>query len=253
VFVRTARRHGGVAGDAHVEKELSMPYEFHFELVMQSLDRLLWGAALTIRLSALSMVLGLAVGVCAAVILKNGPAYARAAVRAYVEIIRSTPFLVQLFIIYFGLPSLGLQLDANGAALVAMTVNLGAYAAEIVRAGIGAVHPSQLEAAQALGMTRWQVMRHVVLLPALEKVYPALASQFTLMMLASSVVSAISAEELTAAAHLLDAETFRSFEIYIVVMVLYILLALLFRFSFWVLGQIVFKRRRRLGAVRMGA
>lgn len=104
-----------------------------------------------------------------------------------------------LFIIYFGLPSLGLQLDANGAALVAMTVNLGAYAAEIVRAGIGAVHPSQLEAAQALCMTRWQVMRHVVLLPALEKVYPALASQFTLMMLASSVVSAISAEELTAA------------------------------------------------------
>ncbi|MEG2029665.1 MAG: amino acid ABC transporter permease [Janthinobacterium sp.] len=230
-----------------------MPYEFHFELVMQSLDRLLWGAALTIRLSAMAMVLGLAVGVCAAVILKNGPAYARAVVRAYVEIIRSTPFLVQLFIIYFGLPSLGLQLDANGAALVAMTVNLGAYAAEIVRAGIGAVHPSQLEAAQALGMTRWQVMRHVVLLPALEKVYPALASQFTLMMLASSVVSAISAEELTAAAHLLDAETFRSFEIYIVVMVLYILLALLFRFGFWVLGQIVFKRRRRLGAARMGA
>ena len=112
-----------------------MPYEFHFELVMQSLDRLLWGAALTIRLSALAMVLGLAVGVCAAVILKNGPAYARALVRAYVEVIRSTPFLVQLFIIYFGLPSLGLQLDANGAALVAMTVNLGAYAAEIVRAG----------------------------------------------------------------------------------------------------------------------
>jgi polar amino acid transport system permease protein len=90
----------------------------------------------------------------------------------------------------------------------------------------------------------------VVLTPALEKVYPALASQFTLMMLASSIVSAISAEELTATANLLDAETFRSFEIYLVVMVLYILLALLFRLAFWLIGLVVFKRRRRLGVAR---
>jgi polar amino acid transport system permease protein len=230
-----------------------MPYEFQFNVVVQAMDRLLWGALLTIKLSALSMVCGLAVGIFCAVMLKNGPKFARVCVRAYVEVIRSTPFLVQLFIIYFGLPAMGVQLEANGAALVAMTINLGAYAAEIVRAGIGAVHPSQVEAAHALGMTRWQVMRHVVLTPALEKVYPALASQFTLMMLASSVVSAISAEELTAAAHLLDAETFRSFEIYIVVMVLYIALALLFRCGFWALGLIAFKRRRRLGVARAGA
>lgn len=229
-----------------------MPYEFQFEVVLQGLDKLLHGALLTIRLSALSMVLGLAVGIFAAVILKNGPRFARLCVRTYVEVIRSTPFLVQLFIIYFGLPSIGVQLDASYAALIAMTINLGAYAAEIVRAGIGAVHPSQIEAALALGLTRCQVMRHVVLTPALEKVYPALASQFTLMMLASSVVSAISAEELTAAAHLLDSETFRSFEIYVVVMVLYILLALLFRCSFWLLGLIVFKRRRRCGVARAG-
>ena len=229
-----------------------MPYEFHFDVVMQGMDKLLLGALLTIKLSGLSMLLGLALGIFCAVILKNGSRIPRLCVRTYVEVIRSTPFLVQLFIIYFGLPSIGVQLDANDAALIAMTINLGAYAAEIVRAGIGAVHPSQIEAAQALGMTRWQVMRHVVLTPALEKVYPSLASQFTLMMLASSVVSAISAEELTAAAHLLDSETFRSFEIYIVVMLLYILLALLFRSGFWVLGLIVFKRRRRLGAARAG-
>lgn len=229
-----------------------MPYEFHFGVVMQGIDKLLLGALLTIKLSALSMVLGLAVGISCAIVLKNGSRIARLCVRSYVEVIRSTPFLVQLFIIYFGLPTIGVQLDASDAALAAMTINLGAYSAEIVRAGIGAVHPSQVEAAQALGMTRWQVMRHVVLTPALEKVYPALASQFTLMMLASSVVSAISAEELTAAAHLLDAETFRSFEIYIIVMVLYILLALLFRSGFWLLGQLVFTRRRRLGAVRTG-
>lgn len=229
-----------------------MPHVFHFDLVWQALDRLLLGALLTIKLSALSMLFGLAVGIVCAMLRSNGPTLARRCVALYVESIRSTPFLVQLFIIFFGLPSIGVQLDASQAALIAMTVNLGAYATEIIRAGIVAIHPSQIEAAQALAMNRWQIMRHVVLTPALEKVYPALASQFTLMMLASSVVSAISAEELTAAAHLLDSETFRSFEIYIVVMVLYILLALLFRLCFWGLGLIAFKRRRLLGVARPG-
>jgi polar amino acid transport system permease protein len=227
-----------------------MVHEFQFAFIFQSIDKLLWGAALTVKLSALSMVCGLTVGIFGAIMLTSGPRFARLLVSAYVELIRSTPFLVQLFIIFFGLPAAGIQVDANMAALVAMTVNLGAYSTEIVRAGIMAIHPSQIEAAQALAMNRWQVIRHVVLTPALEKVYPALASQFTLMMLASSVVSAISAEELTAAASLLDAQTFRSFEIYLVVMGLYILLSLLFRAAFWLIGLLVFKRRRRLGVAR---
>src|SRR5450830_1729683 len=180
-----------------------MSYDFQFAFIFQHMDKLLWGALLTIRLSALSMICGLAVGIFGAIVSIHGSAPARFAVTSYVELIRSTPFLVQLFIIFFGLPAAGVQVDANIAALVAMT--------------------------------GWQVIRHVVLTPALEKVYPALASQFTLMMLASSVVSAISAEELTASANLLDAETFRSFEIYLIVMGLYILLALLFRLSFWLM------------------
>lgn len=227
-----------------------MPHEFQFAFIFQSMDKLLYGALLTIKLSALSMVCGLAVGIFGAIMLTSGPRFAKVMVSLYVELIRSTPFLIQLFIIFFGLPAAGIQVDASMAALVAMTVNLGAYSTEIVRAGIMAIHPAQIEAAQALAMNRWQVIRHVVLTPALEKVYPALASQFTLMMLASSVVSAISAEELTAAASLLDAQTFRSFEIYLIVMVLYILLSLLFRVGFWLIGLLVFKRRRRLGVAR---
>lgn len=230
-----------------------MPHEFQFAFIFQSMDKLLWGAWLTVRLSALAMVFGLAVGIFGAIVLTNGPRFARAVVHAYVEAVRCTPFLIQLFIIFFGLPAAGIQVDANMAALVALTVNLGAYSTEIVRAGIMAIHPSQIEAAQALALNRWQVIRHVILTPALEKVYPALASQFTLMMLASSVVSAISAEELTAAASLLDAQTFRSFEIYLIVMVLYILLSLLFRVAFTLIGLLVFKRRRRIGMARLGA
>ena len=227
-----------------------MSYDFQFAFIFQHIDKLLWGALITIRLSALSMVLGLTVGIFGAIVSIHGSRLARLIVVSYVEIIRSTPFLVQLFIIFFGLPAAGVQVNANWAALIAMTVNLGAYSTEIVRAGMMAIHPSQIEAAQALAMTKWQTIRHVVLTPALEKVYPALASQFTLMMLASSLVSTISAEDLTAAASLLDAQTFRSFEIYLVVMVLYIGLALLFRFSFWGIGLVAFKRRRRLGVAR---
>lgn len=229
-----------------------MPYEFQFAFIFEHMDKLLWGALLTIRLSALSMVCGLAVGIMGAIISIHGSRLARLLVTSYVETVRSTPFLVQLFIIFFGLPAAGVQINANWAALLAMTLNLGAYSTEIVRAGMMAIHPSQIEAAQALAMTKWQVIRHVVLTPAVEKVYPALASQFTLMMLASSLVSTISAEDLTSAASLLDAQTFRSFEIYLVVMGLYIGLALLFRFSFWGIGLLVFKRRRRLGVARAG-
>jgi polar amino acid transport system permease protein len=151
---------------------------------------------------------------------------------------------VQLFIIFFGLPTIGLQIDAVTAAVIAMTVNLGAYSTEIIRSGLQAVHRTQLEAAAALAMTRWQMIRHVALVPAFEKVYPSLASQFTLMMLTSSVVSTISVEELTAVASQIDSQTFRTFESYILVMGIYIVLALLLRASFFALGSFVFKRRR---------
>jgi polar amino acid transport system permease protein len=110
--------------------------------------------------------------------------------------------------------------------------------------GCKAIHRTQIEAAAALAMTRWQTIRHVALVPAFEKVYPALASQFTLMMLTSSVVSTISVEELTAVASQIDSQTFRTFESYILVMGIYVVLALVLRFSFFTLGSFVFKRRR---------
>jgi len=138
-------------------------------------------------------------------------------------------------------------------AVIAMTVNLGAYSTEIIRAGLQAVHRSQLEAAAALGMTRWQLIRHVALVPAFEKVYPALTSQFTLMMLTSSVVSTISVEELTAVASQVDSQTFRTFESYILVMFIYIGLALLLRASFALIGNLVFRRRRVVARARKRA
>jgi polar amino acid transport system permease protein len=165
-------------------------------------------------------------------------------VAAYVELIRNTPFLVQIFIIYFSLPALGIRFDANQAALIAMVVNVAAYASEIVRAGIDAVPQGQVEAARALGLTRLQIFRLVVIFPALKTVFPALASQFILLMLGSSVVSAISAVELTAVTNSLQSTTFRSFEFYFFATGLYLVMALGFRAALGLIYWSVFHRGR---------
>jgi polar amino acid transport system permease protein len=219
-------------------------YVFHFDVVLDHLPELLDGAWLTVRLSAMAMVLGLGVAVTCAYARTAGPRPLRWLVAGYVELIRNTPFLVQLFIVYFSLPALGIRLEANDAALAAMVANLGAYATEIVRAGIDAVPQGQIEAARALGLKRLYIFRFVVLFPALKTVFPALASQFILLMLASSVVSAISAVELTAVTNTLQSTTFRPFEFYFATTGLYLLMALGFRAVLGAIYWAVFVRGR---------
>ncbi len=220
-----------------------MTYTFNFRVVWQNLDLLLEGAWLTVRLSVITMAFGLGIGIVAALILTSGPRPARWLVRAYVEIIRNTPLLVQLFLVYFGPPSFGVRLTAGAAAVTALAINLGAYATEIVRAGIEAIHRGQIEAGLSLGLSRLQVFRHVVLFPALRVVYPALASQFVLLMLASSVVSQIAAEELLYAAGFIESRTFRSFEIYLAATLIYLLMSLGFRAVFQTINRYAFARR----------
>jgi polar amino acid transport system permease protein len=163
-----------------------------------------------------------------------------------VEIIRNTPLLVQIFLVFFGLATLGWKVSAFGAALAALVINVAAYTCEIMRAGMDSIHKGQLEAAECLGLTRAQTYWHVILLPALERVYPSLCSQYVLLMLASSVTSQISVEELTAMANHIQADTFRPFEAYILVAVLYLALSLLMRLVLWLSGQLVFSRQRAL-------
>jgi polar amino acid transport system permease protein len=220
-----------------------MSYTFQFGVVAQYQDEILSGIWLTIKLSVLSIILGSAAGVMLASMRSIQGGTVRFLVDAYVEIIRNTPFLVQLFIVYFGLPGLGLRVGADTAALIGMTINLAAYSTEIIRAGIEAVHKSQIEAGEALGFTRFQIYRHVVIVPAIAKVYPALCSQFVLMMLASSICSAISTHELAASAAFVESQTYRSFEIYIVVTLIYLALALALRAGLALVGMWLFGRR----------
>ena len=224
-----------------------MQYEFDFSFLASTWPRFVHGAWLTIQLAAVAIVLGFVVGAACAMARTSGSPALKRAVGAYVEAIRNTPLLVQIFLVYFGIASLGFRISAELSAALALTINIGAYSTEILRAGIQSIAKSQIEAGECLGLSKLQVYWHVVLLPAVERVYPALSSQFVLLMLASSVTSQISAEELTAAANLLQSETFRSFEVYIIVAVIYLALSFLFRGAFWAIGQLVFVRRRRLG------
>jgi polar amino acid transport system permease protein len=224
-----------------------MHYTFDFMSVFVNWPRLLEGAWLTIQLSALSIVLGFVVGTLCAIAFKSKIWLLQAVVKIYVEIIRNTPLLVQVFLVYFGLASIGLRLTAETAAVIALTVNVGAYTSEIMRAGINSIHPGQIEAAECLGMSKFHVYWHVVLLPAVERVYPSLTSHLNLLMLASSITSQISAEELTATANLIQSETFRSFEVYVVIAVAYLALSFLFRAAFWLVAKTAFVRKRKLG------
>jgi polar amino acid transport system permease protein len=215
-----------------------MNYTFQFADVFAAWPLLVKGTLNTIELSLLAMVLGLLVAVVCAWGKTAGPRPLRWVINAYIELIRNTPFLVQLFFFFFALPVLGLRWSAYAAALVAMVVNLGAYATEIIRAGIESIPKGQIEAGLALNLKRYEIFRFVVLKPALRTVYPALTSQFILLMLSSAVVSAISADDLTSVAANLQSQTFRSFEIYIVVAGIYLLLALSFSALFRVIYRL---------------
>jgi polar amino acid transport system permease protein len=218
-----------------------------FLAILQRWPMFLDGALLTIQLSMAATVFGFVVGTLCAMGRRSGNGWLARVCGAYVELIRNTPFLVQIFLVYFGLSSIGFSLPAVTVAIIALAINVGAYTTEIMRAGFDSIPRGQVEAAECLGLAPWQVYWHVILLPAMERVYPALTSQFVLLMLASSVCSQISTEELTAVANFVQSDTYRAFETYILVAAAYIVLSLLMRFGFWGLGLILFPRRRKLG------
>jgi len=218
-----------------------MVYHLHFEALLPYWRVLLDGLIFTIVLTVVSTVAGIAVGTAGASARTFGPAWLGRVVICYVELIRNTPFIVQLFFIFFGLPALGLKLSETTAAFLAMTINLGAYSTEIIRAGIEAVPKGHLEAGVSLAMSKWEVLRYIVLKQAFRKIYPALSSQIIIVMLGSAVVSQISAQDLTYAANFVASRNFRNFEVYILAAVVYLLLAIAMRAVLRGLGRYLFK------------
>lgn len=217
-----------------------------FAAVLAEWPLLLKGIAWTLGLTAVSAVLGLIVGVACAWARTDGPAGLAWPAAVYVELIRNTPFIVQLFFIFFGLPALGLRLSPEVASIIAMVVNLGAYAGEIVRAGIAATPRGQIEAGLSLALSRGQTFLHVLLPPALRRVWPSLVSQLIIVMLGSAVCGQISTEELSYAANLIQSRNFRGFEANLVAGVIYLLLAFALRALLnWLGPRFLFGEHRR--------
>jgi polar amino acid transport system permease protein len=224
-----------------------MSISLDFAPIIERWPLLAAGAWLTLKLSTLSTVTGFVFGTLCAVAARGEQPILRYASNVYIEVIRNTPMLVQLFLFYFGFSSIGLPLPVFVVVVIALTFNVGAYTAEIMRAGFDSIPKGQLEAAECLGLPPVHIYWHVMLRPAMERVYPALTGQFVLLMLFSSLTSQVSAEELTAAANYIQSETFRPFETYLLVAVIYLGLSLLMRTGFWALGLLLFRRRRLLG------
>jgi polar amino acid transport system permease protein len=222
-----------------------MAYELQFGDLGQYAGMFASGAAVTLGLTAVSTVLGLGVGVLGAAGKGSKHAIVRSLVGGYVEAIRNTPFIVQLFFVFFGLPALGIHIDEYVAAILAMTLNLGAYAVEIMRAGIAAVPKGHHEAAASLAMSRGETFVHVVLPQAIAKVFPALTSQIVITMLGSAVVSQISVTDLTYAASYIQSRNFRAFETYLLITAAYLVMAIALRFVLNAVAKRLFARNLR--------
>jgi polar amino acid transport system permease protein len=204
-------------------------YVLDFRWLNDAIGTIASGAGMTLLLIAVSATAGIVLSILGAAARRSRHAILRQAIAAYVELIRNTPFLVQLFFIFFGLPSLGIRLNPVLAAILAMTLNMTAYTTEIVGSGLDAVPKGQSEAALALGLHRRLVFIKVVLPQALKVIFPALASQIVIMMLESAAVSQIAVRELTYEADVLQARTFRAFETYLVITMIYLGLSIALR------------------------
>ncbi len=187
---------------------------YQLEVLIRNFTYLLLGAVVTLKITAISVLMGLAIGTFVGMGRLSKRKIISIPSSIYVEFLRGTPLLVQIFLIYFGLPSLGLNLEAFPAAVIALGINSGAYVAEIVRAGIQSVPKGQYEAARSLGMSHTMAMRYVILPQAFRNILPALGNEFIALLKDSSLVSVIGITELMKSGQIVISRTFASFSIY---------------------------------------
>ena len=202
-----------------------MNYIFNLRAITPYLGDLVSAAVATITVSLATMVLSLALGMVFAVGRQSRHRVIRFLATAYVEFFRNTPLLVVLYFTYFMIPTIGLRLSSFQSALLAMTLHAGAYMTQILRAGLIAVPHGQYEAGHAQGMSRWQILRHVVMPQVFRTIYAPLGNQFIAIILASSLTSAIAVNEIASWMQTAGAASFRYFETFLVAALVYLLLS----------------------------
>lgn len=198
------------------------------QLVLENLPFLLKGAWYTLLITVISMAFGLVIGLIVAIARLKGNRLLRALARGYVSVIRGTPLLVQIFIIYYGLVDFGIRLEPLPAAIIALSINIGAYLSETFRGAILSVPKGQTEAALSLGMTPWQTMRRIVLPQAARVAIPPMGNTFIGMLKETSLVSVIAVTELLRQAQLLIAQYYVIMPFYLAIALMYWLMSTLF-------------------------
>ena len=200
---------------------------FNWGLIADNLPLLLQGALVTVEITAMSVGCGFFIGLLVSLANLSKFSLVRLLAKCYVDIIRGTPLLVQIFLIYFALPMVvGQRVDPFIAAITACGINSGAYIAEIFRAGIQAIDEGQMEAGRSLGMTWVQTMRYIIVPQAFKNIVPPLGNEFIALLKDSSLVSVIGFEELTRRGQLIIARTYGSLEIWITVALIYLVMTL---------------------------
>ena len=210
--------------------------DFNWQLIVDSLPLLIGGAGITIQITLMSVGFGFFIGLVVALMNLSRFKVIRLIAKCYVELFRGTPLLVQIFMIYFGGPKLlGAIVNDNGApepigpylaAVLACSINSGAYVSEIFRAGIQSINKGQMEAGRSLGLTWFQTMRYVIMPQAFKAIIPPLGNEFIAMLKDTSLVAVIGFEELTRRGQLIIARTYGSFEIWTAVAVIYLIMTL---------------------------
>ncbi len=197
--------------------------EINFDLMVQAMPLLLTGAAVTVQITALSVLLGIIIGLFVGIARISTYRVIHLIAAVYVDFLRGTPLLVQIFLVYFALPVVtGQRIDPFVAAIAACSINSSAYVAEIFRAGIQSIDAGQMEAGRSLGMSWLQTMRYIIVPQAARRVIPPLGNEFIALLKDSSLVSVIGFEELTRRGQLIIARTYASLEIWLCVAIIYL-------------------------------
>jgi len=201
-----------------------MGYQLDFSVIIKNLPLFLKGVFLTVEISFFAIIIGLCIGILAAVARSSRFKILNLIAAAYVEVFRNTPLLIQIFIIFFGLPSIGIKLSPYISGLTALVLYVGAYNTEVIRAGLEAIPRGQTEAAKSIGLTGVQTFLYIILPQTFRISLPALGNNWVALVKNSSLVSVIGMVELTWVALDLNALTFRSFELFGAATIFYLIL-----------------------------
>jgi His/Glu/Gln/Arg/opine family amino acid ABC transporter permease subunit len=219
-----------------------MSYNFTLRTIYPYLGQLWQAAAVTLWLSSLAIVLSITLGSFIAVLRRGRSQPLRALGAIYVEVMRNTPLLVILYVVYFAAPAIGIRLSSFTAALLGLTLNSAGYMAEILRAGLVAVARGQFEAAQSQGMSAWQVFRHVVFPQVFRTIYAPLGNQVIAVILASSLASAVAVEEVASWMQTVGSTSFRFFETFVVAALVYLVLCQTVNVTRILIGRTLFRQ-----------